>query len=446
MQIFGFIAVIGLVALMSISGFQIVPESATNRADASQADGGSAPLLGSPMTDFRTPTFRTTPNTSEPNPVPTTPTFVPASISVKATQNIESGAALLRGEVVVGTETIGEVFFIYGYDKLDVDRSIAAYTTYEQVLTNKRAEASVIRVARSLNRDNSFATQARSLAPDTTYYVRLCAERGEQLSCSTTTSFTTTPGAYSPGDVRIPTIRINDESAAAADEMVLELTVTMRDAVDGDVYLVYGESQAMVVDASGRSYSAIDEDDELLQKTRIARNIRGTQRFFKTVDDLEGDTLLYYIVCVEYDGLRDGTTCTRTQSYRTYNEDFGTSPRVQTDAVVADGLTASLSGSVSMRDFIDGKVFFIYGSDLERITEAEGVTTMERLRQTKDRFQRVFMDADLDGNETYTQTVRDLLPGTLYAARMCVEFENQNDNYRDTAFVECGELRSFVTQ
>jgi hypothetical protein len=56
------------------------------------------------------------------------------------------------------------------------------------------------------------------------------------------------------------------------------------------------------------------------------------------------------------------------------------------------------------------------------------------------------MDADLDGNDTYTQTVRDLLPDTLYAARMCVEFENQNDNYRDTAFVECGELRSFITQ
>jgi hypothetical protein len=276
--------------------------------------------------------------------------------------------------------------------------------------------------------------------------VRLCAERAEQLSCSKTISFTTIPGAYRPGDVRTPTIRINDESAAAADEMVLELTVSMRDTVDGDVYLVYGQSQAMVADATDRSYSAIDEDDELLQKTRIARGIRGTQSFIKTVDDLKEDTLLYYIICVEYDGLRDGTTCTRTQSYRTYNEDFGTSPRVRTDAVVVTGSTARLSGSVSMRDFNDGKVFFIYGSDLERITRAEGATTMERLRQTKDRFQRVFMDADLDGNDTYTQTVRDLLPDTLYAARMCVEFENQNDNYRDTAFVECGELRSFITQ
>ena len=99
-----------------------------------------------------------------------------------------------------------------------------------------------------------------------------------------------------------------------------------------------------------------------------------------------------------------------------------------------------------MRDFIDGKVFFVYGSDLERITTVEGEVSMERLRQTKDRFQRVFMDADLDGNDEYTKTVRDLQPDTLYATRLCVEYENQNSNYREVPFVECGELRSFITQ
>jgi hypothetical protein len=99
-----------------------------------------------------------------------------------------------------------------------------------------------------------------------------------------------------------------------------------------------------------------------------------------------------------------------------------------------------------MREFNDGKVFFVYGTDLERVTRVAGETSMERLQQTQDRFQRVLVASDLDGNDEYAKTVRDLLPGTLYAARLCVEYQNQNESYRDTAFVKCGELRSFIIQ
>jgi hypothetical protein len=119
---------------------------------------------------------------------------------------------------------------------------------------------------------------------------------------------------------------------------------------------------------------------------------------------------------------------------------------VRTSAVVAQGTQARLAGSVRMEDFFDGKVFFVYGSDLERITTTEGEVSMERLRQAKDRFQRVLVDADLDGTDEYVRTVHDLQPETLYAARLCVEYTNQNANYREVPFVECGELRSFLTQ
>jgi hypothetical protein len=442
MQLIGFFAVIAFGALMVLSGYQIVPESATNRADASGSDGFvSAPTFVTPSTEPR--------STTNPDISPTTetaPVFAPAVITSKAAQNIEANSALLRGDVSVGTETIGDVFYIYGYNKTDVDRSIAAYTTYDQVLANKRTEANVTRATRSLTRDKEILHRVSDLAPDTKYYVRLCAERVDQLSCSQVTSFTTIPGAYSVGEVRIPTIRITDESAMKADEMMLEMTIAMRDTVDGDVYLIYGESQAKTEDAREQTYSRVDADDQQLQKTRIVSNIRGTQRLFKTVDDLEADTLVYYIVCVEYDGLRDGTVCTRTQSFKTYDEDYGVAPSVQTDAVVVSGTSARLSGSVRMREFNDGKVFFVYGTDLERVTRVAGETSMERLQQTQDRFQRVLVASDLDGNDEYAKTVRDLLPGTLYAARLCVEYQNQNESYRDTAFVKCGELRSFIIQ
>jgi len=445
MQIFGFVAVIALVGLMSISGFQIVPESMTNQA---AANNGSAldltPTL--PAINSNSRSAANSNSNSGNQTAPPVPVFSPAAITGEAAQNIEASTALLRGVVTVGSETLGDVFFIYGYDKADIDRSIASHTTYEAVLANKRTEAEVARVTRSLTKDRDVSTRVSNLAPDSTYYVRLCAERTGQLMCSRTITFTTTPGAYSAGEVRIPTIRVTNESVAAADEMSLAMTIAMRDTMDGEVYLVYGESQSQVTAAINQPYSRIDENDEQLQKSRIVRDIRGTQRLVEMVDDLTEDTLIYYFICVEYDGLRDGTVCSRVQTYRTHNEDFGKAPRVQTTAAVANKDTARLAGSVRMSGFNDGKVFFIYGSDLQRITRASGETSMERLRQIQDRFQRILVDSDLDGNDSFALTVRDLQSDTLYAARLCVEYENQNKNYRDSAFVECGELRSFVTE
>lgn len=443
MQLIGIVGVIALVGLMSISGFQIMPESATNRAAASESDGSlttSESPYGVTTTGARTTTQPSTPAVTTPAAL-----IAPAVITALAPQNIESTSALLRGEVVVGTDTIGDVFFIYGYDKLDIDRSLGSFTTYEQVLANKRVEAVVTRVATSLTRDREITTRVSKLAPDTAYYVRLCAERGDRLSCAPTTSFTTTPRAYSVSDVRVPTIRVRQETAGAADEMVLDITVAMQDTNTGDVYLIYGESQTRVENASARSYNRISEDDEQLQTTRVIRTIRGTQRLIETIDDLEADTLIYYVACVEYDGLRDGRVCTRTQSYRTHDEDYGATPLIEAGSVVAVGTTARLSGRVSMQPFNSGKVFFVYGTDISRIAALGGETTMERLRQTQDRFQRVLVDADLDGSDTYVQSVQDLLPNTAYVARLCVEYTNQNENYREVAFVACGATRSLTT-
>jgi len=444
MQIVGFLAVIVLVGLMSLSGFQIVPESALNRAAANNDTNASSSLLS--ISGPQLPGSRTSLTPAEPSGEAVPPVFVPATVTSQAAQNIESTSALLRGEVSVGTESVGTVFFVYGYSQSDINQSLANHQTYEQVVANQRTEAVVTRVARSSSNDRTISTRVSNLAPETKYYARLCAERAQRLSCAPTVTFATIPRVYSPGDVRIPSIRVTDETAAAADQMTLRMSVAMRDTYDGDVYVVYGESQARVQDARSLSYTRIDEDRERLQKSRVISNIRGTQEFTKTIDDLAADTLLYYFVCVEYEGLRDGTICTRTQTYRTYDEDYGDKPRVRTTAVAISGTTARLEGSVAMRDFINGKVFFVYGSDLERVTRAPGETSMENLRQTQDRFQRVFVDADLDSNDTYIATVRDLLPDTLYAARLCVEYENQNKNYRDVPFVACGELRSFITQ
>jgi len=436
MQLFGFFGLIALVGVMWLAGFQIVPESATNQASASGAGLIPAGITTRSSTDANLVGGSSVAQTATPQ----------AAVTVSAPQNIEVNSALLRGSVAVGSESFGETFFIYGYNQTALDRSLGTADSYQQVLDNLRPGVTVNRVATRVTRDQDFSTRVSSLAPDSTYYVRLCAQRVGGLTCSTATSLSTIPGAYRPRDVQIPTIRITDQSAQAADELILDLTVSMRDSVDGTVYLIYGESRSQVAAAIDQAYRQIDEDDEQLQTTRIARNLRGTQRLRQTVDDLREDRMIYYAVCVAYDGLLDGTVCTRLQTYQTYSEDFGKQPNVQTSPVAFSGTTARLAGSVRMLDFNDGKVFFVYGTDASRIAAIGGETSMERLRQTQDRFQRVLVDSDLDGTDTYTQTVRDLLPDTSYTARLCVEYDNQNDRYRDVAFVACGATQSFVTQ
>jgi hypothetical protein len=439
MQVVGFFGVLGLVALMWLSGFQIVPDSATSLASAS---GSIVPTTSDTSSQFVGIQLDPSPMVSL-----STKQSVSAerSVSIQATQNIEANSALLRGTIVSGQTALAETFFIYGYDQQDIERSIGTAKSYEAVVEQLRSGVNVYRVARSVSDTKVFETRVRNLASDTRYMVRLCAEAISHLVCSKSTTFETIPSALRSGDVRIPTIRINDEVPLDADSFSIKTTVAMRDTVDGEVYLIYGESQQQVGDAIGRSYGSIREDDELLQKTRLTRDLRGTQILNKTIDDLESDTQYYYVVCVAYDGLRDGVTCSREQGYKTHDEDFADTPRIATDAAVVSATTARLAGSISMRDFNNGQAFFVYGTDHVSIAKIGGETTMIRIRQSQDRLQRVLLDSDVDRSDDFAVTVQDLLVDTSYSARLCMQYENQNENYRNVAFVHCGSVVEFST-
>jgi hypothetical protein len=245
--------------------------------------------------------------------------------------------------------------------------------------------------------------------------------------------------------VQLPTIRLTDEVFISANEVRFGATVDMRDTEDGRVYLVYGESRKLVELALEQDYQAIDESDEFLQKTRLAVNVRGFIEVSQTIDNLEDETDHYYVICVSYDGLRDGFVCSRLQSFATYEDSFGDTPIVQTVVPTTIDTQTVLAGSVRMSSFRNGQVFFVYGTDVARIGRIGGETSMRNVRQSGDRQQRVIVDTDLFGTNSYSTRVTDLLPETAYAARLCVEYKNQNDNYRDALFVECGAMQLFTT-
>lgn len=436
MQAAGVIAGLLLVGLMSISGFQLVPESSGNINLNTTSPGDSGPQLR--VTDRVTAAANV-------SAVATELVQIVTVIDTKSPQNVEQTTATLRGDVTLGQEELGVAFFVYGYDQAVMARAVRSITSYQAFLTDIPESVSVKSVTRSIRRSGEVSVRVGSLASDTKYYTQLCVEVGSSVRCGATVSFDTAVGARRPGDVQLPTIRLADEAFITANEVQFGATVTMRDTKDGRVYLLYGESRTLVERAMKQDYSDIDESAEFLQKSRLATNVRGVIEVSKLIDDLEEETEHYYAICVSYDGLLDGFICSRLQSFTTYDDDFGDTPVVRTLVPTTVGTQAVLGGNVRMSSFRNGQVFFVYGTDTSRIERIGGEMSMQNVRQSGDRQQRVIVDTDLDRTDSYNTRVTDLLPEMAYAARLCVEYKNQNDNYRDVRFVECGAVQLFMT-
>lgn len=439
MQAAPVIAGILLVGLMAVSGFQLVPESVRGGSNTTTSlNGGGVEidtdrLARAPRAALVSETLMAT------GPVIT-------ALTVKSTQDVERSTATLRGRIVVGPEELGSVFFVYGYSRPDLMRAIAASDNYVELNDDKRSSVQTKRAASSVRSTRDISARVGGLAVETDYYVQLCAELGSSLRCSAITNFETLDGPTSVGDVRAPIISVRDEKLISGEEIFLEVRLDMRDTDDGLVYVVYGESQAQVDDAVGEEYRDIDEDDEDLQKKRIAIRAIGTQTYAVELDDLNENRQHFYAVCVEYEGRRDGIVCTRVGTFTTPDDVFGDAPRVFTSAMQVSGNTAVFSGSVQMRSFRNGQAFFVHGTDENAVERSEGEKAMTAIRQNGDRLQRVLVDGDVDKSDSFRLTVPDLQFGTAYTARLCVEFKNEDEHGRDQMFVECGEVQSFTTR
>jgi hypothetical protein len=105
-----------------------------------------------------------------------------------------------------------------------------------------------------------------------------------------------------------------------------------------------------------------------------------------------------------------------------------------------------LQGSVTMGSFRNGLVFFVYGTDADTIQGVEGQRQMTNIRQNSDRLQLVLVDSDVDSSDSFRAVVSDLRFSTAYVARLCIEFENEDERGRDRLYVECGEVEEFTTR
>lgn len=128
--------------------------------------------------------------------------------------------------------------------------------------------------------------------------------------------------------------------------------------------------------------------------------------------------------------------------YGSSNSDSDDEPEVRTrSAQNITENTAQLRGSVDMQDFRNGRVFFVYGEDRGDIDGVEDEDRYNDVDENGDDIQKVLLESDLDDEEDYSRTVYGLDDDTRIYFRICVEYEDDDDD----DVLECGNIEDFRT-
>lgn len=371
------------------------------------------------------------------------------SIETLPVLNVEDTSATFRADVNMFTGKDGVAFVVYGYDLNSVRRMTSGYDAYDQIpdAVNDKARTAVFSSRASGNKE--YTKRVASLVPDAVYYYKVCVEYetligGRAIDCASVRNFETN-NRYNQGSYyRVPSVSMSRVTNITGNSAELNGRVTMRDAEDGIVFLVYGENEALVraVD-SFEEYSDIDEYDEELQKVRLGVAVLGEAEYAKKIEDLENDTTHYYRLCVQYDGERDGIVCSSVGRFTTDERNRSVAPFVKTGGYqfVTDGV--KISGSVQMNRYRDGVAFMVIGKNLDRVVAVADASSFARIRQSGLDLQKIELSSDLDTNRSFTATVSFLEAG-IYYYRTCVQYEDENEYNRTVDTITCGDVEVFT--
>jgi hypothetical protein len=171
---------------------------------------------------------------------------------------------------------------------------------------------------------------------------------------------------------------------------------------------------------------------------------RGTYTFSNRLTSLDEDRTYYYrAVAEDEDGDEDygGIESFRTdeKSSNSYDDE----PDVDAwSAVNVTDEEATLRGKVDMNDFKNGVVFFVYGEDEGQVEDVSSdYDTYAEVDEDGDDLQKVRVDIDLDGSDTYAEDIDGLDNDTDIFFTLCVEYEDED--YDEV--IECGGVEEFTT-
>lgn len=193
-----------------------------------------------------------------------------------------------------------------------------------------------------------------------------------------------------------------------------------------DVWFEYGTSRSNLNRSTIRE--RVDEDEDENFERRVTNLRSGTNYYYRAVGkDDEGD--------------RDaGSTIRFRTDGSSRNDD---EPNLNTrSAININDDSADLRGSVDMNDFNNGEVFFVYGEDEDEVQDVEDdFDSYSDVDEDGDDLQKVRVDSDLDGQESYEERVRNLDDNTKHYFSMCVGYEDEDDD----DVIKCGSVLTFIT-
>jgi hypothetical protein len=367
-------------------------------------------------------------------------------------RNIESGSALFRAELNMRDYKGGTVYLVYGYDQNQVKTLAKSNQVLDRKTNNHDDRARVTVFDLNPRGEELYEKRINQLVSNADYYYQTCLEYTnladkEVTICDGVKSFSTNPEVDLRGGFQAPNISVNRANSITDGGASVEVSLRMNDGVDGIPFLVYGLSERLIDEVEDRysSYSSVREFDDDLQKDRLAVRILGQSTYNVEFDDLEGDSEYFYRACVEYDGERDGLVCSRTGSFETDDKNRSSKPSVTTNGPEVKPGKVILSGNIRMGDFIDGYAFYIYGTNLDKVKEVSSLNSFSRIRQSVDELQKNAVNGDVDGRKSFSFSVTDLQPSQIYHYRMCVQYVDENKYGREEFFINCGEIRSWVS-
>lgn len=219
----------------------------------------------------------------------------------------------------------------------------------------------------------------------------------------------------------ITSTNINDDSAT------LRGKVYLNDEDEAEVYFIYGTSRTTLDD---KSDSETYNDDN----SSVAFEI--------DINDLnDGTTYYYQAVAEDNDGDK---TYGSIYFFKTDSNDDSLDLPVATTKQVEKIATSSaeIHGLVDMNDFSNGLVFFAYGEEENLVKDVEDdYTEYADVDEDGDNLQKVEVDSDLDGDDSYNLDIENLNDDTNIYYSICVEFENEDNDQEIT----CGSTKSFST-
>ncbi len=243
-------------------------------------------------------------------------------------------------------------------------------------------------------------------------------------------------GVGSPKSTSYVSVETDGVNVVDKEFVEMDGRVTFKRSDDARVWFEYGESNAL-------SYST---------PSKLVKNKRSgdTVKFSLIAPDLRNNTVYYYRAVAEGEDGRyaegtvksfrfEGRSGSSNDSDDNDDED---TPNVTTDD--ADDVTttrATLTGEVDMNDAGDGYVFFVYGEDEDAVDEVADELEYRDIDTDGDDIRKVVVDSSFDDDDTFEQSISGLTDDTDYYFRLCVEFEDEDDD----TMLECGDVEEFST-